>query len=140
MRFALICMFLVNCNIALSSAVVSTGSFSKKSYIEKSPIVDDVELVQGDPFLEVFIVGKTEKGCFSEHEYHIEKLEKVTVIVPRFRTHDSEKKCETKLEPFREKAADLDVNANSTELIRVLGNFGWIERRFNRSMSPIKQE
>ncbi len=113
---------------------------SKKAYIEKSPIIDDVELVQGDPFLEVFVIGKIEKDCFSEHEYQIDKTEKSTIITPRFRTSNLEKKCQSRLEAFREKAADLDMNANSTSLIRVLGNYGWIERKFNREVAPIQQE
>ena len=124
---------------AVLSQKVQSSILATKAFVEKSPYVDDVELVIGDPFLEIFVNGKAELGCYTHHEYSVEKKENETLIVPRFRSFDIDKKCEAKLEPFREKAADLVVDSPSSSLIKVLGFNGWVIKTFRSDIRPVQQ-
>ena len=116
----------------------ASGSI-KKAFIEKSPIIDEVEVLLGDPFVEVYIKGRAEMECYPEREYHVEKRDGETRIIPRFRTSDINKKCESKLVEFREKAADLDAQSSSSAKIKVLGYMGWIEKIFNKDIQPVQK-
>jgi hypothetical protein len=117
----------------------SSTEGSKKAFFEKSPIIDEVEVFIGDPFVEVFIRGRVEKDCFSDREYSIEKKENETIIIPRFKTFDIDRKCESRLVDFREKAADLDPQSPSSRKIKVLSYLGWIEQFFDSDIQPVQK-
>ena len=113
-------------------AINARKAQERARFIEESPIIQDVEIIKGNPFIEVFISGNNETSCFDVHEYAVEKTDKVTKIVPRFRRSWAEKPCDGKMHYFREKAADLDPISPASYEVQVLGYHGW----HSRSLKP----
>lgn len=99
---------------------------------EISPLVNDVEIKKGDPFIEVFVSGTAHTDCYDVREYVVEKTDAKTLIVPRFRRSNSEKACRVGLRDFRDKAADLDPANLASYQIEVLGFRGWVKSRLAR--------
>ena len=97
------------------------------SLYEVSPVVLEVEVLKGDPFLEVFIKARGDTGCNDKREYHIQREVVETIIVPRLQRSRPESPCKPNNEEFRDKVADLDPNSEASKLIKVLGYNGWIE-------------
>jgi hypothetical protein len=98
---------------------------------EISPIIDDVELKPGDPYVEVFVTGVAHTDCYDVREFDVQRLEAEgkTRIIPRLRRSNSFKPCRLGLKPFRDKAADLDPNLASSREVEVLGFRGLHVRR-----------
>jgi hypothetical protein len=97
------------------------------SLYEVSPVVLEVEVKKGDPFLEVFIKGSGDIGCNDKREYQVQREIVETIIVPRLERSRPEAPCKPRIEEFRDKVADLDPNSEASNLIKVLGYNGWIE-------------
>jgi hypothetical protein len=92
---------------------------------EVSPLVDDVEIVRGDPYIEVFVKGTGHLACYDVREFVVEKLPHETRIIPRLRRSKPKEPCPSGLMTFRDKAADLDPTQPSSKRIAVLGFRGW---------------
>lgn len=98
---------------------------------EVSPLVEDIEIKKGDPYLEVFIGGLGHLDCYDVREFVVEKMSGETRIIPRLRRSDSHKPCKLGLKRFKDKAADLDPHSPASEQIAVLGFSGWHKRHLN---------
>lgn len=98
---------------------------------EIAPLIEDVELKPGTPYMEVFVTGLAHLDCYDVREFHVEFLEaeKKTRIVPRFRRSNSFKPCRLGLKTFRDKAADLDPALPTSQEVEVLGFRGLHVRR-----------
>lgn len=96
---------------------------------EVSPLIDDIEVVQGNPYLEVFIAGQGHLDCYDIREFQVDKTADATQIIPRLRRSKPEKSCNLGLKRFRDKAADLDPASPASNEIQVLGFRGWHKRK-----------
>ncbi len=92
---------------------------------EVSPLIEEVELVPGDPYLEIFVRGSGHLDCYDVREFAVEKTSDATLIIPRLRRSAPSTPCKMGLKTFRDKAADLDPRIPSSKEIRVLGFRGW---------------
>lgn len=101
-------------------------------FSEVSPLLQDVEIKKGEPFIEVFIEGWGHLDCFTVREFLVEKKAQSTQIIPRLRRVDTASKCKLGLKMFRDKAADLDPNNPASYEIEVLGYKGWEKRSLPR--------
>jgi len=103
-------------------------------FVEFSPKIVAVEVLKGDPFLEVFVSGYATVDCFDIREYHVEKYDTHTSVVPRFRSSKPDELCKSPMVMFREKAADLDPNSPASGRVEVLGEAGWhVQSSFEES-------
>jgi hypothetical protein len=122
----------------LLSIATAAGAVSRReapSRLEEiSPLIQDIELIKGDPFIEVFIKGSAHLSCYDVREFVVEKKADRTLIIPRFRRSDSEKPCKLGLKEFRDKAADLDPANPASYRVEALGFRGW-----SRKILPGKQ-
>ncbi len=99
---------------------------------EISPLIQDIEIKKGDPFIEVFIVGAGNLDCYDVREFAVEKMPNSTHIIPRLRRLNPLKPCKIGLKTFRDKAADLDPANPSSYQIEVLSYKGWQKRSLPR--------
>jgi len=95
---------------------------------EVSPLIEDIELKRGDPFIEVFITGSGHIDCYDSREYVVEKLERKIRIIARLRRLPTSKRCKLGVKTFKDKAADLDPQSPASYEVEVLGFKGWSRR------------
>jgi len=105
---------------------------------EASPIIEDIEIKPGQPYTEVFVTGLAHLDCYDVREFHVEvhEAEKSTRIIPRLRRSNSFKPCRLGLKTFRDKAADIDPNLPTSQIIEVLGFRGLHTRHLSVAPSP----
>ena len=111
--------------IPLAAQAEKRSGELKESLVEQSPLIDEVEIIKGDNFLEVFVSGTSETDCYEFREYEVEKKENFIQIIARFRTAQADKVCTKLMKNFREKVADLDANDPRSRTVKVLGYNGW---------------
>lgn len=118
--------------VCLSGAVASgEPSLPHNSFFEEvSPLIEEVVVKKGDPFVEVFIRAVGHLNCYDVREFQIEKTASATLIVPRLRRLNPSKGCVLGLKEFYDKAADLDPANPATQHIQVLGYRGWVQESY----------
>lgn len=124
----------LGCGESLGGATRPQGPHSRLE--EVSPLVEDIEIKKGDPYLEVFIGGLGHLDCYDVREFSVEKVEGETRIVPRLRRSDAHKPCKLGLKRFKDKAADLDPQNPASLKIAVLGFSGWHRREIDKAPTP----
>ena len=95
---------------------------------EIAPIIENVEIKKGDPFIEVFITGTGHLDCYDSREYQVEVGTTSTRIIPRLKRTNALRSCKKDLKSFRDKAADLDPYNPASQEVEVLG-FRGIHRK-----------
>jgi hypothetical protein len=114
---------------AISRDLVNRG------FEELAPVVTDVVVKKGDPFVEVFITGYVnEDFCFEKKEYAVEGDANETRIIVRFRKSSGGPACKGGRKFFSDKAADLDPNSPAAKIVKVLGYYGWQEARLSENV------
>jgi len=121
--------------ILLASSLSASGepSLPHSAFEEVSPLIEEVLVKQGEPFVEVFLRGLGHLNCYDVREFQVEKTERGTQIVPRLRRLNPSKPCMLGLKEFYDKAADLDPANPSTQNIEVLGYRGWVKKSYKPS-------
>jgi hypothetical protein len=100
---------------------------------EVSPYVQEIEILKNELFIEVFLVGMGDLGCYDQREYDVRRNQPTkTVVVPRLKRSKPETPCITEWKSFRDKVADLDAAADSSYEIDVLSFRGWVTRQVPR--------
>ncbi|MBS1983952.1 MAG: hypothetical protein JST16_07245 [Bdellovibrionales bacterium] len=103
---------------------------------EVSPLILDIELVKGDPYIEVFVTGMGHLDCYDVHEFDVQKTPTYTQIVPRLKRSKPERPCKLGLKKYRDKAADLDPQSPASLEVHVLGFRGWHKRILGQPSTP----
>lgn len=106
--------------LSLDRTIVNRG------FLEVAPVISQVVIKKGDPFIEVFINGDVPEGdCYDKKEFIVEALKDETQVIARFRRLNPEQPCRSKIKSFSEKVADLDPNNPASKVVQVLGYYGW---------------
>jgi len=97
-----------------------------RGFLEIAPIVTKVIVKKGDPFIEVFLQGEIAEGdCFDKKEYLVETKKDYTQVLARFRKNNPDAECKAKASTFTDKVADLDPANPASQIVKVLGFYGW---------------
>jgi hypothetical protein len=114
-------------------AFPTTETEIKNSGLQQvSPQVVDIIVRRGNPFIEVYLKGQGYLKCYDSREYHVERSEDKTIIVPVLKRSKPGEPCEPLFEEFEDKVADLDPNLASAYSLEVLGYKGWYRKDFPR--------
>lgn len=119
--------------LGLSSPLRAVSTSDQGALQEISPYVIEIEILRNELFLEVFLKGKGDLGCYDQREYEVRRKDPdSTVVIPRLKRSKPDTPCKPSFEEFRDKVADLDAAADSSYHIRVLGYRGWVTREIAR--------
>jgi hypothetical protein len=110
-----------------------SGAESYGALQEISPYVQEIEILKNELFIEVFLSGIGDLGCYDQREYDVRRNQgSKTIVVPRLKRSKPETGCLTEWKAFRDKVADLDAASDSSYQIDVLGYRGWVTRQVPR--------
>lgn len=92
---------------------------------EISPHIHDIIIRKDGPFIEVYIHALGALDCYDMREYEVTRLSSQTIIVPRLKRSRPGSECDSKLQEFEDKVADLDPSLDSAYSLEILGYLGW---------------